>query len=163
MKALAVGLVALLVSAPAAGGDRPAGGDGATAGGGVTAAVLTRVEHHVRNAVALADHFDVVVREGCPHFATAVEWETWLDAEVDRIVSLMAHVEQAWAEARTTGDDDVRRAAKAPRRRLGESRALMDKLSACAAQHGESLPVLSLLLRVERQVPQRQAEITLPR
>jgi hypothetical protein len=156
MRALAVGLVALLCSVPAAGGDRATAGDGATA-------VLSRVEHHVRQAVALADHFDAVLHEKCPRFVTAPEWQTWLDAEVDRMVSLMAHVEQAWVEARTTGDDEVRRAAKAPRRRLGETRALVDKLSACASEHGESLPVLSLLLRVERQVPQRQAEIALPR
>jgi hypothetical protein len=156
MRALAVGLVALLVSAPPAAA-------GETAGGGGASVAQARVEHHVRQAAALADHFDAVLHEDCPRFATAGEWETWLDAEVDRMVLLVAHVEQAWVEARTTSDDEVRRAAKAPRRRLGESRALADKLSACAAEHGETLPVLSLFQRVERHVPQRQAEIALPR
>ena len=148
--ALLLGLVALHGSATAARGDE-------------AAAVQSRVAHHVRQAVALADHFDGVLHGRCPRFATAAEWQSWLDAEVDRAVLLSAHVEQAWVEARATSDDRIRRAAKAPRRRLVETRALLDKLSTCAADHGESLPVWALWRRVVREVPERQAEIALPR
>ena len=148
--ALALGLVALAGLPAAARADE-------------TAAVRSRVEHHGRQAAALADHFGAVVGQGCPRFGTAAEWQSWLDGEMDRAVLFLAHVEQAWVEARTTGDDDIRRAAKAHRRRLGNAWPLVDKLSACAADHGVTLPVWRFWRRVEREVPQRQSEIALPR
>jgi hypothetical protein len=121
------------------------------------------VGHHVRRASEIADHFDAVLRNGCPRFTSPAGWQAYVDGEVDRLVLLLAHVEQAWVEAKTTGDDGVRRAAKAPRRRLGETRSLVDKLSACARDNGARLEVGPLWRRVEREVPVRQAEIALPR
>jgi hypothetical protein len=85
-----------------------------------------------------------------------------MDGEVDRLVLLMAHLEQAWAEAKTTSDDEVRRAAKAPRDRVDEARALVDKLRRCANAHGTTLELEPLWRDMERQVRQRQAEIRLP-
>ncbi|HEV8642440.1 MAG TPA: hypothetical protein VGV13_15215 [Methylomirabilota bacterium] len=143
-------LMALQAPAGAA-GDRPA------------AQVQPRVGHHVRRASEIADHFDAVLRNGCPRFTSPAGWQAYVDGEVDRLVLLLAHVEQAWVEAKTTGDDGVRRAAKAPRRRLGETRSLVDKLSACARDNGARLEVGPLWRRVEREVPVRQAEIALPR
>jgi hypothetical protein len=78
------------------------------------------------------------------------------------VVLLVAHVEQAWVEAKATGDDDVRRVAKAPRKRLEQARALLDKLSTCADDNGGALNQLGLWRRIEREVPHRQAEIALP-
>jgi hypothetical protein len=85
-----------------------------------------------------------------------------LDGEVERVVLLVAHVEQAWVEAKQTGDDDVRRAAKAPRRRLEEARTLLDKLQKCASDNGTSFSQMSVWKRIEREVPERQAQITQP-
>jgi len=125
--------------------------------------VRARMEHHLREANHLADHFESVMTASCPRFASPGEWTSYLDGEIDRVVLLMAHLEQAWVEAKHTGDDDVRREAKAPRRRVDQARALFDKLSSCAERNGA--PAVSqpaVWRRIEREVPQRQAEIALP-
>lgn len=124
--------------------------------------VRPRVDHHLRHVEDLAQHFESVLTTACPRFASPAEWQRYLDDEVQRVVLLMAHVEQAWLEAKTTGDDEVRRVAKAPRRRVEQARALLDKLSGCAGNNGASLNQISLWRRIEREVPQRQAEIALP-
>ncbi|MGH7324863.1 MAG: hypothetical protein ACREJ9_09460, partial [Candidatus Rokuibacteriota bacterium] len=126
------------------------------------AEVWPRVEHHLRAVAELAGHFDAVMQRACPRFATTAEWRTYVNGEVDRVVLLAAHLEQAWIEAKATADDTVRRAAKAPRERLDEARALTGKLATCARAHGTTLELASLWREVERQVPRRQAEIRLP-
>jgi hypothetical protein len=122
----------------------------------------TRMEHHLREVNQLATHFEGVLKTDCPRFDSTTEWKTYLDNEVERVVSLMAHLEQAWVEAKSTGDDDVRRAAKAPRKRVDQARALLDKLQGCAQGNGQEISQGSLWRRIEREVPQRQAEIALP-
>ena len=123
---------------------------------------LPRVEHHVREAEQLGRHFQTVTRSDCRRFATPAEWRSYFNGEIGQMVLMAAHVEQAWVEAKRTGDDEVRRAAKAPRRRLAEARALVDKLQGCAADHGTSFDALQVWRRIEREVPRRQAEIALP-
>src|SRR6058998_1913713 len=86
-----------------------------------------------------------------------------VDYHVRRMVLMAAHVEQAWVEAKTTGDDEVRQAAKAPRKRLSEARPLLSKLQTCAENNGATLSVASVWHRIDREVPRRQAEIALPR
>jgi hypothetical protein len=125
--------------------------------------VRARVDYHVRHATELAEHFEGVMKNDCPRFASDGEWQTYLDGEIDRMVLMAAHVEQAWLEAKTTGDDQVRQAAKAPRKRLGEARPLLDKLQTCAQDNGAALSTASVWLRIDREVPRRQAEIALPR
>ena len=124
--------------------------------------VRPRVDHHLREVETLAQHFESVLSTDCPRFPSTGEWDRYLDGEVRRVVLLMAHVEQAWGEAKTTGDDDVRRVAKAPRKRLEQARTLLGKLSGCADANGSALNQLGLWRRIEREVPQRQAEIALP-
>lgn len=124
--------------------------------------VQPRVDHHLREVETLAQHFESVMSADCPRFSSVAEWDRYLDGEVQRVVLLMAHVEQAWVEAKTTGDDDVRRTAKAPRKRLEQARTLLGKLSGCADTNGSSLNQLGLWRRIEREVPRRQAEIALP-
>ena len=121
-----------------------------------------RMEHHLREVGQLADHFESVMSGGCPHFASPGEWRVYLDGEIERVVLLMAHLEQAWLEAKHTGDDDVRRDAKAPRRRVDQARALLDKLSGCAERNGASFSQMAVWRRIEREVPQRQSQIALP-
>ena len=82
---------------------------------------------------------------------------------MERATLLVAHVEQAWVEAKRVGDDDVRRAAKAPRRRLGEARGAIEKLQTCAADNGASFSPLAVWNRIEREAPRRQDAIALPR
>jgi hypothetical protein len=124
--------------------------------------VRPRVDHHLRHVETLAQHFESVMSTDCPRFPSSADWDRYLDGEVERVVLLMAHVEQAWVEAKTTGDDDVRRTAKAPRKRLEQARSLLGKLSGCAGANGSSLNQFGLWRRIEREVPQRQAEIALP-
>jgi len=139
-------------------------GAGPAAAGGLRTAdeARPRVAHHLREVERLARHFEDVLARACPRFASAAEWTVWVDGEVDRVVLLLAHLEQAWVEAKTTPDDDVRRAAKAPRRRRGRVHALVDKLQGCADGHGASLAPEAVWRRVEREVPARQGEIALP-
>jgi len=125
--------------------------------------VRARVDYHVRQANELAEHFDDVIKNDCPHFGSSREWQAYLDDEVSRMVLMAAHVEQAWVEAKTTGDDDVRQAAKAPRKRLSAARPLLSKLQTCAEDNGATLSVASVWQRIDREVPRRQAEIALPR
>jgi len=123
-----------------------------------------RVDYHVRQAERIAAHFRGIVNHECPRFATPQQWDAYVDRETDQLVLLVAHLEQAWTEAKRTGDDDVRRAAKAPRRRLGEhdARQLLDKLQTCAERNGTELEPGRIVARVQREAPQRQAEIALP-
>jgi hypothetical protein len=125
-------------------------------------AARVRVAHHLQEADALARQFERVVTDDCPRFATRAEWDDYVEGTVDRVVLLAAHIEQAWVEAKRTGDDDVRREAKAPRKRLDQARLLVEKLQACADGHGTGLPTAALLRRVEREIPERQVEIALP-
>jgi hypothetical protein len=121
-----------------------------------------RMEHHLGHVHQLTEHFEGVLGRACPRFATAGEWHTYLDGEIDRVVLLIAHLEEAWTEAKHTGDDDVRRDAKAPRKRVDRARALVDKLTGCAEDHGAPLSPGTVWRRIERAVPGRQAEIALP-
>lgn len=126
------------------------------------AEVRPRVEHHLREAERIAHHFEGIAREECPRFPSPDEWQSYLDGEIDRVVLLVAHLDQAWVEAKRTGDQDVRRLAKAPRRRLEEARGLFDRLQACAADNGATLAPLALWRRIEREAPRRQQEVALP-
>jgi hypothetical protein len=148
LAAIAVGLLG--VPTVFAAGQKPA------------AQVLPRVQYHLQQIDTLTEHFDGVLRSPCPRFASADEWNSYFDGEVDRVVLLVAHVEQAWVEAKQTGDDDVRRAAKAPRKRLEEARGLLDKLQECAGDNGASFSQMGVWRKIERQVPRRQTEITQP-
>src|SRR2546430_17689768 len=121
-----------------------------------------RVEHHLKEVNRLAQHFDGVMSSDCPRFSSRGEWSAYFDGEIERVVLLVAHLEQAWYEATRTGDDDVRRAAKAPRKRLDQARALLDKLQGCAEDNGASFSSMGVWRRIEREVPQRPSEIALP-
>jgi hypothetical protein len=134
----------------------------ATDGDAVPRDPMERVRYHLQLAEPLTEHFEGVLRSACPRFGSPAEWRAHMQTEVDRLVLLAAHMEEAWAEAKRTGDDEVRRVAKAPRRRLPEAQALVDKLSLCAEDNGASLSVASLYRRLEREVPRRQVEIALP-
>lgn len=151
MRIVRIAALVVLAAMPATAGELPA------------AAVWPRVAHHLDEVRRLTEHFEGILRDRCPRFASAGEWDTYVDDQLQRVVLLVAHVEQAWVEAKTTADDDVRRAAKAPRRRVQEARSLVDKLAGCAEANGSRLELGALWQRVEQEVPRKQAEITLPR
>jgi hypothetical protein len=125
-------------------------------------AARVRVDHHLREVQQLSQHFETVLAQDCPRFASPREWTKYLDGEVEQVVLLMAHVEQAWLEAKHTGDDDVRRIAKAPRKQVDRARTLLDKLQSCATDNGADFSQMALWRRIEREVPHRQTEIALP-
>jgi hypothetical protein len=122
-----------------------------------------RVDHHLREVDQIIRHFQEVVTADCPRFQSRGEWRQYFDGEVERMTLLLAHLEQAWIEAKTVGDDGVRRAAKAPRRRVEEARVVLEKLQGCAAGNGASFSPLSVWAKIEREAPRRQEAITLPR
>ena len=147
-----VAMLAFVAAVPAVAADREPAAD-----------IQPRVDYHLREVTLLAQHFEALVGNGCPRFATVAEWRVYVDGEVDRMLLLAAHVEQAWVEAKRTGDDDVRRAAKAPRRRLDEAPQILDKLADCAQENGTTFSAGPVYRRIERELPRRQAEIALPR
>ena len=120
-----------------------------------------RVEHHLLEADQIVRHFESVLAEDCPRFDSAVERRAYVDGEVERVVLLVAHLEEAWSEAKRTSDKDVRRAAKAPRAQVGQAQSLVTKLQTCMGD-GASLEPRAIWRRVEQQVPRRRAEIALP-
>ena len=121
-----------------------------------------RVAHHLRVVNELARHFESVLTGECPRVASVPEWNEYVETEIERVVLLLAHLEQAWIEAKRTDDDDLRRTAKAPRQRVDQARALVDKLQGCASGAGQTFAPLVLWRRIERELPRRQAEIALP-
>ena len=125
--------------------------------------IQPRVDHHVREIGLLVQHFETFVAGACPRFGTVAEWDAYAEGEIDRMLLMAAHVEQAWVEAKRTGDDDVRRAAKAPRRRLDDAPQIVSKLAACAEDNGTTLSPGAVYRRIERDLPRRQSEIALPR
>ena len=145
--------VAILLGAPT-----PAGANRESA-----ADIQPRVDHHIREVTALIQHFETFVAGECQRFATADEWNAYAEREIDQMLLLVAHAEQAWVEAKRTGDDDVRRSAKAPRRRLDDAPQILNKLSTCAEANGVTLSAASVYRRIERDLPKRQSEIALPR
>jgi hypothetical protein len=151
VRVLLVGALIVLTATPAATGDLPA------------TTVWPRVSYHLNQVSRLADHLEGILRQDCRRFTTPGEWQAYVDGEVEQVVLMVAHVEQAWVEAKTTDDDDVRRAAKAPRRRVQEARGLVDKLVGCAEVNGSQLQVMTLWKRIEAEVPSKQAQIALPR
>lgn len=124
--------------------------------------VRARVDHHLRKVADLVGHFETVLGSDCPRLPGPDAWASYVDGETDRLVSLAAHLEQAWVEAKRSPDDDIRRAAKAPRRQTDQARQLVGKLSSCAALNNASFSPLVVWRRIERELPRRQAEIALP-
>ena len=121
-----------------------------------------RVEHHLLEAEQIVRHFESVVAEDCPRFDSAADRRAYIDGEVDQVVLLVAHLEEAWSEAKRTSDKDVRRAAKAPRAQVGQAQSLVTKLQTCMGDGGASLEPRAIWRRVEQEVPRRRAEIALP-
>ena len=134
----------------------------ATAGDRTADEARPRVEHHLLEVEQIARHFEGVIAEECPRFDTATQRRAYIDGEVDRVVLLVAHLEEAWSEAKRTSDKEVRRAAKAPRAQVGQAQSLVTKLQSCVSGDGVSLEPRAVWQRVEREVPRRRAEIALP-
>src|SRR5437867_13092349 len=93
-------LVLVRLGIASAAGDRPAD------------EARPRVAHHLRAADKIAREFDDVLVGECPRFASAGEWDAYLDAKVDRVVTFVAHRDQAWGGAKGTGEQDVRRVGR---------------------------------------------------
>jgi len=144
-----IALQALGLAAVASGGDRTA------------EEARPRVAHHLLEADQIVRHFESVLADDCPRFDGAVERRAYVDGEVERVVLLVAHLEEAWSEAKRTSDKDVRRAAKAPRAQVGQAQSLVTKLQTCMGD-GASLEPRAIWRRVEQEVPRRRAEIALP-
>ena len=121
-----------------------------------------RVEHHLLEADQIVRHFESVVAEDCPRLDSPADRRAYIDGELDRVVLLVAHLEEAWSEAKRTSDKDVRRAAKAPRAQVGQAQSLVTKLQTCMGDGGASLEPRAIWRRVEQEVPRRRAEIALP-
>src|SRR4029079_11697333 len=86
------------------------GGAAVAAAGDMTAdEARPRVEHHLIEAEQIVRHFETVIAEDCPRFDNAADRRAYIDGEVDRVVLLVAHLDEAWSEAKRTSDKEVRR------------------------------------------------------
>jgi len=121
-----------------------------------------RVEHHLIEAEQIVRHFETVVAGECPQFSTAADRRAYFDGEVERVVLLVAHLDEAWSEAKRTSDKDVRRAAKAPRAQISQAQSLVTKLQTCADGDGVNVEPRAVWRRIESDVPRRRTEIALP-
>jgi len=74
----------------------------ASAGDRTAEEARPRVEHHLLEAAQIVRHFESVLAEDCPRFDSAVERRAYVDGEVERVVLLVAHLEEAWSEAKRT-------------------------------------------------------------
>src|SRR5262249_61686773 len=92
----------------------------ASAGDRTAEEARPRVEHHLLEADQIVRHFESVLADDCPRFDSAAERRAYVDGEVEQVVLLVAHLEEAWSEAKRTSDKDVRRIAKAPRAPVGQ-------------------------------------------
>jgi len=121
-----------------------------------------RVEHHLLEAEQIVRHFEAVVAEDCPRFDSSAQRRAYIDGEVERVVLLVAHLDEAWSEAKRTSDKEVRRVAKAPRAQVSQAQSLVTKLQTCSGDEGAKLEPLVIWRRIEEEVPRRRAEIALP-
>src|SRR5262249_46218974 len=103
----------------------------ASAGDRTAEEARLRVEHHLLEADQIVRHFERVLADDCPRFDGAAERRAYVDGEVEQVVLLVAHLEEAWSEAKRTSDKDVRRIAKAPRAQVGPAQSLVTKLQTC--------------------------------
>jgi hypothetical protein len=139
------------------------GGVAVAAAGDMTAdEARPRVEHHLMEAEQIVRHFETVIADDCPRFESAAARRAYIDGEVDRVVLLVAHLDEAWSEAKRTSDKQVRRVAKAPRARVGDAQSLVTKLQTCAGDDAVTLEPRVIWRRIEQEVPRRRAEIALP-
>src|SRR5215475_15615585 len=134
----------------------------ASAGDRTTEEARPRVEHHLVEAGQIVRHFESVLAADCPRLDSVADRRAYVDGEIERVVLLVAHLEEAWSEAKRTADKDVRRAAKAPRAQVGQAQSLVTKLQTCMGDGGASLEPRAIWRRVEQEVPRRRAEIALP-
>ncbi len=121
-----------------------------------------RVEHHLHEVEVVAGRLGTVLSEPCTRFPTRDEWTHFQEAQLDDVVLLLAHLEQAWIEAKAGRDAALRREAKAPKRRTADGQRFVEKFQTCAAENDASFDPFELWRRIEREIPPRQAEIALP-
>jgi len=79
----------------------------------VTTAATGRPTRHAREwsiiyleAEQIVRHFERRDRRGIPRFDTVPSDGAYVDGEVDRVVLLVAHLEEAWSEAKRTSDKE---------------------------------------------------------
>src|SRR5436309_5720638 len=110
-----------------------------------------RVEHHLIAADQIVRHFESVIAEDCPKLDSDAERRAYIDGELERVVLLVAHLDEAWSEAKRTSDKDVRRTAKAPRAQVGQAQNLVTKPQTCTGEGGASREPRAVWRRVEQE------------
>lgn len=119
-----------------------------------------RVAFHLAEAEALHEALAPVVTGPCPRFPTPAAWDAYLETLRDQGVTFAAHLDEAWREAKS-GGDDLRRRVKAARREwlVGNPTRLVGKLTRCAWRNGSPLDPWRLWREVSAQVPDRRREV----
>ncbi len=120
-----------------------------------------RVAFHLARAEALHDALAPLVYGPCQHFPTRAAWENYLATHVDQGVTFSAHLDEAWLEAKTVHDPELKARVKAARRRMlvGNPIQLIGKLVSCAWQNDSPLDAWGLWRRASREATRRRQEV----
>lgn len=149
--ALAAGLVTWAtagLAAPAIPAARPAG-------------AAARLGFHLARAAALREALAPVVYGPCPRFSTRAAWDAYLAGLVEEGVTFAAHLDEAWREAKASGDEQLRTRVKTARREMlvGNPVQLVGKLTSCAWRNGSSVDAWGLWRRASEEVRVRRQEV----
>lgn len=163
----ALSLVAgLALALPSAAAEGPAAPEGSAA-----RRAEARLAFHLARAEALREALAPDVYGPCRRFESPAAWNRYLAGLVDQGITFVAHLEEAWREAKRADDPALRARVKAARRRMlvGDPVRLVRKLVSCAARNGSPLDLWTLWTRAAAEEPRRrgevarQADLALPR
>lgn len=119
-----------------------------------------RLGFHLARAAALRDTLAPFVYGPCPRFPSRAAWDSYLAGRVDEGVTLAAHLDEAWREAKASGDQTLQARVKAEKRQMlvGNPVQLVGKLTTCAWKNGSSVDPMGLWKRATDDV-RRRAEL----
>ncbi len=120
-----------------------------------------RVAFHLARAEAIHDVLAPLVNGPCQRFPTRTAWDSYLATHVDQGVTFSAHLDEAWLDAKTAGDPELKAQVKSARRRMlvGNPVQLIGKLLNCAWQNGAPLDAWGLWRRASAQATRRRQEV----
>jgi hypothetical protein len=120
-----------------------------------------RVAFHLARAAALRDALAPDVYGPCRTFPSPAAWERYLDGLLEEGVTFAAHLDEAWRNAKRSGDPDLGERVKAAKRRMlvGDPVRLVAKLKTCAWRNGAPLDLMGLWRRAVAEVPGRRQDV----
>ncbi|MGH7268347.1 MAG: hypothetical protein ACREMB_26305 [Candidatus Rokuibacteriota bacterium] len=129
--------------------------------GAPAAGAEARLRFHLARAATLRETLAPFVYGPCPEFPSRTAWESHLAGRVAQGVTFAAHLDEAWREAKASGDRELQARVKAVKRGMlvGNPVQLVGKLTSCAWKNGASLDPWGLWKRATEEVRRRRVEL----